>query len=50
NWGTVGFFNFNVVSFIFGNPVVHRGIFCAVGVAGCYQIISLKGIRSRFTK
>lgn len=42
NWGLVGLFNFNLVSFIFDNlsTVVSRIIFSIVGIAGVSLIVT----------
>ena len=43
NWGLIGFFNFNLVSFIFGgSALVCRIIYAIVGVCGLY-LLSLYG-------
>ena len=37
NWGLVGFFNFNLVSWIFGNTSwITRVIYALVGLCGLY--------------
>ncbi|MBO5278530.1 MAG: DUF378 domain-containing protein [Lachnospiraceae bacterium] len=37
NWGLIGFFNFNLVSFIFGNASwLSRIIYGLVGICGLY--------------
>jgi len=43
NWGLVGFFNFNLVSFIFGTDLefISRIIYAAVGLASIYGITFL---------
>lgn len=39
NWGLIGFFNFDLVAFIFGNmSVVSRIIYAVVGLCGLYLI------------
>lgn len=39
NWGLLGFFNFNLVSFIFGNMSwISRVIYALVGICGLYLI------------
>ena len=39
NWGLVGFFNFNLVSWIFGNASwITRVIYALVGLCGLYLI------------
>lgn len=39
NWGLIGFFNFNLVSFLFGNMTwISRIIYGLVGVCGLYLV------------
>lgn len=39
NWGLIGFFNFNLVAFIFGNmSLLSRIVYALVGLAGLYCI------------
>lgn len=39
NWGLIGFFNFDAVSFLFGNlSWISRIIYVLVGVSGIYLI------------
>ena len=39
NWGLIGFFDFNLVSLIFGDMTVwSRIIYALVGIAGLYAI------------
>lgn len=39
NWGLIGFFNFNLVSFLFGNMSwLSRIIYALVGLCGLYLI------------
>lgn len=43
NWGLIGFFQFNLVSFLFGDmTLVSRIIYAVVGIAGLY-VISMFG-------
>lgn len=44
NWGLVGFFNFNLVDFIFSGAghIVARIIYAVVGLAALYMIYMLK--------
>lgn len=43
NWGLIGFFNFNLVSFLFGSSTwLSRIIYAAVGICGIY-IVSAYG-------
>ena len=40
NWGLVGFFNFNLVDYLFGNmPMVARVIYAVVGIASIYGLV-----------
>ena len=42
NWGLIGLFNFNLVSFIFGDMTIFsRIIYGLVGLAGLYSITFL---------
>lgn len=42
NWGLVGFFDFNLVSAIFGaGSLLSRIVYCLVGVAGIWGIVML---------
>ncbi len=39
NWGLIGFFNFNLVEFIFGNmTILSRIIYALVGISGLWGI------------
>ena len=39
NWGLLGFFNFDLVAFIFGNMSwISRVIYALVGICGLYLI------------
>ena len=39
NWGLIGFFNFNLVAFLFGQETwISRVIYAIVGLCGLYQI------------
>ena len=39
NWGLIGFFNFNLVAFLFGQATwISRVIYAIVGLCGLYQI------------
>lgn len=39
NWGLIGFFNFNLVAFLFGQTTwISRVIYAIVGLCGLYQI------------
>lgn len=39
NWGLVGFFDYNLVSAIFGEGTLTRVVYALVGVAGLYMLI-----------
>ena len=39
NWGLIGFFNFNLVSFLFGGfGWISRIIYAVVGICGLYLV------------
>lgn len=38
NWGLVGFFDFNLVTYIFSNDMIARIIYALVGLAGLWGI------------
>ena len=39
NWGLIGFFQFDLVAFLFGNlSLLSRIIYAVVGIAGLYMI------------
>ena len=47
NWGLIGFFNFNLVSFLFGSMSwLSRIIYALVGLSGLYIISFYGRIRS----
>ena len=37
-WGIIGFFNFNIVSLIFGDSIVSNIIYIIVGICGLINI------------
>lgn len=40
NWGLVGFFNFNLITFLFGSAsMISRIIFAIVGLAAIYSLV-----------
>ncbi len=42
NWGLVGIFRFNLVTFLFGaNSLLSRIVFTLVGIAGVYLIYTV---------
>ena len=47
NWGLIGFFRFDLVSFLFGNMSwLSRIIYALVGIGGLYLISAYGRIRS----
>ena len=47
NWGLIGFFQFDLVAFIFGNMSwLSRIIYALVGLSGLYMISACGRIRS----
>ena len=47
NWGLIGFFRFNLVSFVFGNMSwLSRVIYALIGLSGIYMISAFGRIRS----
>lgn len=39
NWGLIGFFQFNLVDFIFGTfSLLSRIVYCLVGISGIYSL------------
>lgn len=47
NWGLIGFFQFDLVAFIFGNiSWLSRIIYALVGLSGLYMISAYGRIRS----
>lgn len=38
NWGLVGLFNFNLVSYLFGAGIVGRIIYTLVGISALYMV------------
>ncbi len=44
NWGLVGIFEFNLVSFIFGVSMLANIVYTAVGVSGVYTALWLLGV------
>lgn len=47
NWGLVGIFHFNLISFLFGNMTwLTRVIYTITGLAGLYMISAIGRIRS----
>ncbi len=49
NWGLVGFFNFNLVAFIFGPmTLASRVVYSLVGLAALYEIFGVKSMAHRW--
>lgn len=49
NWGLIGFFEFNLVSAIFGEmTVATRIVYALVGIAALYDILAIKAIWRRW--
>jgi uncharacterized membrane protein YuzA (DUF378 family) len=49
NWGLVGLFNFDVVSWIFGTQsIISRLVFDLVGLAAIFQAVQWKAIQQRW--
>ena len=47
NWGLIGFFQFDLIAFLFGNMSwLSRIIYALVGIAGLYLISAYGRIRS----
>ena len=40
-WGLIGFFDFNLVTFIFGDSIISRLIYIIVGICGLINIVLL---------
>ncbi len=49
NWGLIGFFNFNLVEFVFGamGPA-SRVVYALVGLAALYEIFMWRSIQRRW--
>ena len=50
NWGCIGFFDFNLLNFLFTHEVVERVIYAAIGISGVYLGIFNKCLRSKVCK
>lgn len=47
NWGLIGFFQFNLVAFLFGNMSwLSRVIYALIGLSGLYMISAFGRLRS----
>ncbi len=48
NWGLIGFFQFDLVAFVFGNMSwLSRIIYAVVGLSGLYMLSAYGRIRSK---
>lgn len=41
NWGLVGLFRFDLVSFIFGASFLARAVYLLIGLAGLIEVVAL---------
>ena len=49
NWGLVGLFDFNLVSFVFGQmTVLTRVVYTLVGLAALYDVLAIGAISRRW--
>ena len=48
NWGLIGIFNFNVISYIVGETWLDRVIYVLIGFAAIYQALGWKAIQNRW--
>jgi uncharacterized protein len=39
NWGLVGFFDFDLIGYVFGMLMIDRLVYILIGIAGVYQIV-----------
>lgn len=47
NWGLVGFFNFNLITYFFGTAsMISRTIFAIVGLAAIYSLVLFWKLRT----
>ncbi|HIT07215.1 MAG TPA: DUF378 domain-containing protein [Candidatus Scybalocola faecipullorum] len=47
NWGLVGFFNFNLITYFFGTAsMISRIIFAVVGLAAIYSLVLFWKLRT----
>ena len=49
NWGLYGLFQVDLVNQLFGNSALSSIIYILVGASALYQVISLRGIWSRWS-
>ncbi len=48
NWGLIGIFEFNLVSWIFQVETLIRAVYVIVGLAALYDIVMIKSISNRW--
>lgn len=49
NWGLVGFFNFDLVAWIFGSMTMwSRIVYSLVGISAIYEVVMFKAIQRRW--
>lgn len=49
NWGLVGFFDFNLVAWIFGSASIWtRIVYALVGLSAIYEVVMWKAIQRRW--
>ncbi len=48
NWGLVGIFDWNFVTWIFREPIIIRIVYILVGLAAVYQAFAWKSIQTRW--
>lgn len=48
NWGLVGFLDFNLVTFLFGQTILTTAVYGLVFLSALWQIIGFKAIRLRW--
>lgn len=44
NWGLIGFFSFNLVTFLFGDSLLTNIVYILVGLSGLYAITFYKRV------
>jgi uncharacterized membrane protein YuzA (DUF378 family) len=49
NWGLVGLFRFDLVAAILGTGVLASVVYALVGLAGVYELATLKGAQKRWS-
>lgn len=48
NWGLVGLFDFNLVTFLFSGLGIEKIVYIIVGLAALWQAIGLRNIQKRW--